>query len=183
MIGRHACGIAVLALALLVPAVVAAADIKTTIDPAADLTKYQTFTFFEPAAGDKGAITDGAARERLRYMIARHLNGRGYKPAPPGKTGDLGVYFSGQAVPKRSVLMVGRAGPYDYGWGNQELGGTDTMDYREGTVVIDLVDVSKGQLVWRARIIEALTAGYSEENWKKAERAVGDAFKKLPARK
>jgi hypothetical protein len=161
---------------------VSAADVKTTVDPSADLSRYPTFTFLQSDPKARGALNDPKVYDRLRYMIAVHLNSRGYRPAPPGKTGELGVHFSGSAAPKQSVLMVGRAGPYDYGWGNQELGGTDTLDAREGNVVVDLVDLAKGRLLWRARITEALTAGYSEENWKKAEKALAEAFAKLPAR-
>ncbi len=175
--------------ALLIPAMVLltagaafAADIQTRADPAADFAKYRTFTFFQPDPKEKGAITDPKVRERLQYMIARNLNARGYKPAAPGQTGDLGVHFSGHAVPKQRVLMTGRPGPYSYGWGHTELGGQSTYDYREGTLFVDLVDLSGSQLLWRARITEALTTGYSEENWKKAERALGEAFKKLPSR-
>ena len=160
-----------------------AADVKTTADPAADFGRYATFTFLEPDPKAKGAITDSRVRERLRYMIAVHLNSRGYKPAPPGKTGELGVHFSGHADAKQRALMVGRPGPYDYGWGNTEVGGISTMDYREGNLVVDLVDLSKGQLLWRAQVQQALTAGYSEENWKKADKALAEAFKKLPARR
>lgn len=160
-----------------------AADVQTKIDPAANLKQYATFSFLEPDPKAKGAITDKNVQSRLRYFIAKHLNSRGYTPAPPGKPGDLGVHFSGHAVPKQRVLMVGRPGPYDYSWGRAELGETDTMDYREGNLVVDVVDLSKGQLLWQARIKEALTAGYSEENWKKADKALAEAFKKLPARK
>lgn len=159
----------------------AAADIRTTADPAADLGKYRTFTFLQADPKGKGAITDKKAQERLRYMIAQHLGKRGYKPVEPGKTADLGVHFTGHVEPKQSVLMTGRPGPYSYNWGRAELGGQDTYDYREGTLIVDLVDLAGNRLLWRTRIQEALTASYSEDNWKKADRSLGEAFKKLPA--
>jgi hypothetical protein len=175
-----ACMAAALALAA---QVALAADVKTTADPAADFGRYATFTFLEPDPKAKGAITDSKVRERLRYMIAVHLNSRGYKPAPPGKTGELGVHFSGHADPKQRALMVGRPGPYSYGWGNTEVGGFSTMDYRDGNLVVDLVDLTSARLLWRAQIHQALTAGYSEENWQKADKALTEAFKKLPPRR
>ncbi|MNC87462.1 hypothetical protein D3C83_31900 [compost metagenome] len=76
--------------------------------------------------------------------------------------------------------MTGRPGPYSYNWGRTELGGQDTFDYREGTLIVDLVDLSGNRLLWRTRIQQALTASYSEENWKKVDRALGEAFRKLP---
>ena len=160
-----------------------AADIKTTVDPQADLGKYRTFTFLQADPKDKGAITDKLALERLRRMIATHLGQRGYQPAEAGKAADLGVHFAGHVEPKQSVLMTGRPGPYSYGWGRMELGGQDTFDYREGTLIVDLIDAPKNQLLWRTRISEALTVGYSEENWKKIDRALGEAFKKVPSRR
>lgn len=172
----------IMAAFLLMARVAGAADIRTTVDPQADLGKYRTFVFLQADPKDKGAITDKMALERLRGMIAAHLGKRGYQPVEPGKSADLGVHFSGHVVPKQSVLMTGRPGPYSYNWGRAELGGQDTFDYREGTLIVDLVDVSKNQLLWRTRIAEALTASYSEENWKKMDRALGESFKKLPAR-
>lgn len=157
-----------------------AADVRTTVDPKADFSKHQTFAFFDAEPKGKGAITDKAARERLRHLIAQHLNKRGYRPVAPGQAADLGVNFTGHVEPKQSVLMTGRPGPYSYSWGRSELGGQDTFDYREGTLIVDLVDLSGNRLLWRTRIQQALTAGYSEENWKKVDRALGEAFKKLP---
>ena len=166
---------------LLMARVATAADIKTTVDPTADLGKYRTFAFLQADPKDKGAITDKLAQERLRRMIEIHLGKRGYKPVEPGKGADLGVHFAGHVEPKQRVLMTGTPGPYSYGWGRTELGGQDTYDYREGTLVVDLIDLSRNQLLWRTRISEALTASYSEENWKKIDRALDEAFKKLPS--
>lgn len=168
---------------LLAGPVALAADIQTTVDPAADLARFRTFSFLEADPKAKGAIADKRVYDRLRYMIAQNLGKRGYQPAAPGKPADLGVLFAGHVEPKQRVLMTGRPGPYSYNWGHSELGGQSTLDYREGTLFVDLVDLSKDHLVWRTRITEALTAGYSEENWKKVDRSLGEAFKKLPPRK
>jgi hypothetical protein len=161
----------------------AAPKVQTTLDPQANMAGYRTFSFLESAPKAAGAITDERVRGRLRHMIAMQLMERGYTPATPGQAGDLGVHYTGQVAAKQSVLIVGTPGPHDYGWGNRELGGYDTMSYREGTLFIDLVDISKRTLVWRAHVTEALTPGYSEENWKKVDRALDEAFKSLPQRK
>lgn len=180
---RRACVITAAILLSAFAATLPAADVRTTVDPRADLGKYRTFTFLQADPKDKGAITDKMALERLRSMIAIHLEQRGYQPVEPGQAADLGVHFAGYVVPKQQVFMTGRPGPYSYGWGRTELGGQDTFDYREGTLIVDLIDVSKNQLLWRTRISEALTAGYSEENWKKTNQALTEAFKKLPSRR
>lgn len=159
------------------------AEIQTTTSPTADLGRLRAFTFLEPDSKDKGAITDPAVQSRLRQLIVRQLVQRGYQPAAAGQTADLGVLFAGHVEPKQRVLMTGRPGTYGYNWGRAELGGQSTIAYSEGTLIVDLVDLSRNELAWRTRISEALTAGYSDENWKKIDRALGDAFKTLPARR
>jgi len=169
--------------AMLAATCAAAADVQTTADPQADLARYRTYVFLEGEPGAKGGSTDKLARDRLQRMIATRLGTKGYAPAKKGETADLGVHYSGHVVPKQRVLVVGRPGPYDYNWGRSEIGGVDTLDYREGTLFVDLVDLGKNQLLWRARISEAFTAGYSEDNWKKVDKALVQAFEKVPARR
>ncbi|MGH8642244.1 MAG: DUF4136 domain-containing protein [Burkholderiales bacterium] len=175
--------IAIVAAVLLTAPAGAAAETKTTVDPQADLGKYRTFVFLETDPKGKGAITDKLAQDRLRRLIASHLQKRGLQPAPAASAGELGVHFAGHVEPKQRVLMTGRPGPYSYNWGRAELGGQDTFDYREGALIVDLIDVSGNRLLWRTRISEAFTAGYSEENWKKIDRALEESFKKLPIRR
>lgn len=176
-------GMFLIAAALLLASCATPPGIQTTADPQADLSRYRTFAFLEGGPKTEGAIADKMVNDRLRHIIAVRLTSRGYTPAATGQTGDLGVYYSGKVVPKQSVLVVGRPGPYNYSWGRTELGGYDTMDYREGTLYVDLVELSSNRLVWRTRISEALSAGYSEENWKKMERALEEAFQSVPQRR
>jgi hypothetical protein len=159
-------------------------DVQTTADPTANLAGYRAYTFLETDPKAAGAITDAVAQRRIRGLLARQLNAKGYTQAASVQTADLGVHYSAQVVAKQSALMVGRPGPYSYGWGaRQELDGSVTLDYRQGTLFVDLVDLAKGQLLWRARISEALSAGYSEDNWKKVDRALDEAFESLPPRR
>ena len=175
--------IVAIATAMLLAAGASAADVQTTADPDAKLAGYRTFSFLESVPNAPGAIKDAAVRNRLRNAIAIRLVKKGYTPAAPGQAGDLGVHYTGQVVEKQSVLVVGRPGPYSYNWGRTELGGTRTTTYREGTLFIDLVDVAKSRLLWRTHFSEAFSEGYSEDNWKKLDRALDEAFKSLPQRK
>ena len=162
----------------------ATADVRTTMDPDANLAKFHDFVFLEntPAAS-VGAITDPMVRRRIEGLIAQQLAGRGYQMAPSERSADFAVYYTGKVEPKQRALVVGRPGPYDYSWGRTELGGESTMDYREGTLFIDIVDLGSNKLMWRTRISEVFSAGYSEENWKKLDRALDEAFKNLPQRR
>ena len=157
--------------------------IQTTLDSQVDISKYRTYAFLEGDPKTEVAFTDKLANDRLRRMIAVRLGANGYVPAASGQPADLGVYYSGKVVTKQSVLMAGRPGPYDYGWGRTELGGTSSLEYREGTLNIDVVELATNRLAWRSTISDAFSAGYTEDNWKKVERALEQAFEKLPARR
>jgi hypothetical protein len=150
------------------------------MEPGADPGKYRTFAFVQGDSKDKGAITDTYVQHRLQQMVGKQLAGKGYVATAPAQVAELGVNVAGHVVPKQRVFMTGNPGPYDYNWGRIEPGGYQTVDYREGTLYVDVVDLGQGRLLWRARISEALTPGYSEENWKKVEQALGEAFKSLP---
>jgi len=157
--------------------------IQTTVDPHANLANHRTYVFLEGGPKTEGSITDKSVHDRLRHMIAVRMGTRGYMPAATGQPADIGVHFSARVVEKQSVLIVGRPGPYDYSWGRAELGGADTLNYKEGTLYLDLVDLASNRLAWRTRISEALTADYSEDNWKKIERALEQAFENAPLRR
>jgi len=165
---------------LLLSACATAPDFQAGLEPGADPGKYRTFAFVQGDTKEVGAITDSLAQRRLQQMVARQLTDRGYVAAAPGQPAQLGVNVAGHVVPKQRVFVTGSPTPYDYHWGQIEQGGTTTVDYRQGTLYVDLVDLGQSRLLWRARISEALTPGYSEENWQKVERALGEAFKSLP---
>jgi len=159
------------------------ADVQATLDPEANLGNYQTYTFVQGDPKEQGAITDPRVQQRLQQMVGSQLISKGYAPAAPGQDAQLGVNLAGNVVPKQRVFVTGRPGPYDYNWGRVELGGYQTADYRQGTLFVDVVDLARKRLLWRGRISEALSEGYSDENWQKVNRALAEAFKSFPARR
>jgi hypothetical protein len=160
-----------------------APNVQTTFDFEADLTKYRTFAFVRGDPAATGAITDAQVRDRLERLITMHLESRGYALAARDPIAGLAVHYAGHMTSRQQVFRDDKTGPYDYGWGRTQSGGSDSMNYRPGMLIIDVVDLSRGQLLWRTRLPRTLSAGYSEENWKKIDSALGDAFSTLPARR
>ena len=168
-------------LLLVLAACASGPNFQTVTDPRADLSKYTTYAFVNSDPKEAGAITDPMLRRRLADMIAAQLSTRGYQIAAQGQAPTLAVHFTGSVSQQQRVFMEGPGqGFYGYGW-RQDMGGFDTSNYRKGTLTVDLVDPRQKQLVWQARISEALTESYSEENFARIERAVAAAFKELPA--
>ncbi|MGH8619276.1 MAG: DUF4136 domain-containing protein [Burkholderiales bacterium] len=156
-------------------------NVQTTTDPKADLSKYTTYAFANSDPKEPGTITDPIIRQRLAGMIAAQLSARGYQMAAQGQAPALAVHFTGSISQQQRVFMEGPGqGYYGYGW-RQDMGGFDTSNYRKGSLTVDLVDPRLKQRVWQARVSEALTESYSEENWKRIESALATAFKDLPA--
>ena len=159
-----------------------APTVAATTEPAVDIGAYRTFAFVQDPQ-QTGLIADKQVQHRLQRLITSQLSSKGYTPAAPGQSAELGVNIAGKVVPKQRVFMVGNPTPYEFHRGRIEPGGYETVDYREGTVHVDILDLRQSKLLWETQISEQLTAGYSEENWKKVERAFGEAFKSLPARR
>jgi len=176
---KHALSIAV---AIILSACATPADVRTTLAPGANLERFRTFAIVQGDVQGPGAISDKLARERLQHLIALHLGKRGYMPAPPGQSADLGVHYVGQVDTAQRELMTGYPGLYQIRRGDVDVGGVATMQYRKGTLIIDIFDRTEKRLLWRATITEAFSTGYTEENWKKVDRALGEAFSSLPAR-
>ena len=63
---------------------------------------------------------------------------------------------------------------YGYGyWGGWGMSYTQPYVYEEGTMILDLVDRAKGQLVWRGTLTKALGSSRpSDEEVRKAVRKV-----------
>ena len=90
------------------------------------------------------------------------------------KQQDISTYSSGG----------GGYGAYGWGWGGGWAGGTSTTQVREiliGTLVIDMADAKKGQLVWRGMgVKEVNTQADPEKRDKSINKAVEKIFKNYP---
>jgi hypothetical protein len=91
----------------------------------------------------ENSITNAALRED----VGRALEARGYRPAAPGARADLDVAIYAAANKALDIQT------YDYGytWRGWPREYTTVTPYEKGTVIVDLVDPSSHQLLWRGR--------------------------------
>jgi len=91
------------------------------------------------------------------------------------KQKDISTYSSGYG---------GGYGAYGWGWGGGWAGGTTTTQVRDilvGTLVIDMADAKKNQLVWRGMgVKEVNTQAKPEKRDKSINEAVKKIFKNFP---
>ena len=162
--------------ALLLAGCAARYDVRTDADPAVDFGAYRTFAIPpRPKADTPDMLDNSLVRKRLEGMFARHLASRGVLPAATEDPPDLLVRYWVTTEQKTDVSTVPSAGvmvapgPYGYGYGGYPGGypywggrwgpmyqDVIVRDYTEGTLVLDLVDRARDELVWRAYVVGTL---------------------------
>ncbi|HSA86562.1 MAG TPA: DUF4136 domain-containing protein [Nitrospira sp.] len=75
------------------------------------------------------------------------------------------------------ILDDGRCGRY--GWGAGYGGTVTTYDYTGGTLILDLVEPTKKELIWHATIVGALQ-DTPKENIELGDKAIAKAFESYP---
>jgi hypothetical protein len=127
-------------------------EIRVDMDPKTDLRVYRTFAFFEPVAVESGQYAT-LISTRLKQATRAQLERIGFRYLESEP--DLRVNFFLKVVNKQEIRSSGSSGAGYYGYRSGYYGTwsgypyVETIDYREGTLSIDLVDTKKKQLVWQ----------------------------------
>ena len=174
--------IAGLAAILMVPALAMAQKTTYDFDKSADFTAYKTY-----AMKDGTPVGQPLIDERLVTAIEAALTAKGLTKATSNpdvvvvyhvafdKQKDISTFSSGYG---------GGYGPYGYGWGGGWGGSTTSTQVRDiliGTLVVDMADAKKNQVVWRGMgVKEVNTQAKPEKRDKSITNAVKKIFKNYP---
>jgi len=128
-------------------------------DPNANLGAYKTFGFEDRLGTDRN---DGARSLESQYFVKaakREMELRGYKFVESGA--DLNLNFYVATKEKIRTTSTPTAGGY-YGYRGGYYGAyggyeTTVQQYTEGTVTIDVIDMSTDQLVWEGTAVGRIT--------------------------
>ncbi len=140
--------------------------IQQDYDPNRSYTQYRSWAWAEPAVSYAPAdprLQSDLTTQRIREAVAGQLDVRGLRPAVAGTEPDLTVRAH-LVVENRQDQVTTSYGGYwgGYwrgGWGGPGYYETRTVDYRVGTLQIDLFDAQDNQLVWRGSASEVLRDG------------------------
>jgi Domain of unknown function (DUF4136) len=143
-------------------------------DPEYDFSKLKTFGFL-PIPEDAGI--DQLNANRFGDAIKNEMTAKGYTVS---EKADFGVAILFGKQTKTNITSYGYGyGPY---WGR--YGGTTNIDvsqYDEGTLVIDVIDMTKKELVWRGTGTGALTPNATvEERTANINNAVAQILAQFP---
>ena len=131
---RASRSIAALSGALLLAAACATLTTSVTSDPRADFSQYRTFTI----AGDR---LQTAEQAWLGEEIASRLRAHGLSRVPENASLRVEPRLFRQATAGEST--------WGYTWWTGNSVGQSSRDVPAGTLVVDLVDPARNQLVWR----------------------------------
>lgn len=157
-ISVRALGFSILAVALMLGGCSSSPKIYTNQDPTANFGDYKTFGF-QAQLGTDGDQYASLASQYLKTATVREMTARGYKESP---NPDITVNFSVMTEEKIRTTQTPTAGGYygyrGYGaWGGYGGYETRVTQYTEGTVNLDIIDVSKQQLVWEGVVVGKVT--------------------------
>ncbi len=122
------------------------AKVHVDYDKEANFSQYRTFSWSEEIEennkDNNPLLNNSLVKKRIRAAIKSELEGRGYVFTP--EKGDLEVNFHVVVEEKTEVRNVPSQG-YRY-WMRDDV---RSYNYKEGTLIIDLIDQEQNQLVWQ----------------------------------
>jgi hypothetical protein len=162
--------------------------VHTDHDPSAEFSAFHTFAFTGLTDRDQGGVLDNSLmRKRIEEMVGQQLTAKGLRQVGLEDRSDLLVHFWVGVKDKQHVESTGVVGGGAYGGGygwrtGYYGGGVTTFEYQEGTLIVDLAESSKKELVWRATIVGML-GDSPEKNIEMANMGVTKAFEDYPPAK
>ena len=164
------CFVGAFALASLVAGCAPSITVRTDYHPGTNFSAYRTVTI-----SDTKTELDPFIAERIRRAVESQLATKGISRVP--SDGDLSVHAHVRMRTDTTVSTWSGGWGYGYYGGNQ----VDVRNVRVGTLVVDLVDRTKGEAVWRGiaegTVDQSATPQQSEEH---INAAVAKMFMEFP---
>jgi hypothetical protein len=164
-------------------------SVKYDFDPAAGFASLKTFDWYAASPRAKGK-SDGVQNpimdRRVRRIVERELAARGFRLEAAGEPDFLLTYYP---VYRDRVVQtytgIGPAWgygyrPWGYGWNaGFATGIQEVQRFREGSIVLEVVDGKSNQMIWQAVADGALTGIQDPQD---AEEQVTQAVKLMLAK-
>src|SRR3954469_6913528 len=157
--------------------------VHTEYDKTINFRNYKTSAWLgrRPGPEQAAAARDPRIREAVVHGIDGNLTSRGLTKVAPDQSPDLLVAVHGWAVERIDVKTYGYAyagHPYYYGaYPVMATPSVDVRQYRDGTMIIDLVDATTRQMVWRGTATDSFNPGAEAET---AAKAVSKTLSEYP---
>jgi len=157
--------------------------VQTLQAPGTDLSAYRSFAFVDPLGTDRAGYVS-LISQQLKFSTRRELELQGLEYVDDASKADLLVNFQAhldERIRTRSVPDPHMGATfYDYRFGYYSpwpsyTTHTEIEQYSEGTLVIDLIDAARNEMVWEGSARNSV----NEHNRRNAARLIDDAVVKM----
>lgn len=163
-------------------------QVRTHVDPAANLSSYKTYMFAERTGTDRSDYKTPIT-SYFKEAIRREMDARGYKYVEGGPA-ELLVNFNANAQENVDVRTTPGStfgyGYYGYRGGLYRAGAfpaqVETVRYKTGTANVDVVDLSKKQVVWEGIVEGRLTDKVMKDPRTAISNAIAEMFLQFPGK-
>jgi Domain of unknown function (DUF4136) len=149
-------------------------DIRLDKNPSVEMTSFRTFGFYDPVSTDKSLYTT-ILSGRLKKATREELERRNY--VYNEQNPELKVNFALSVVDRQELRSMPTGGFWGARFGLEDL---ETVNYRQGTLMVDLVDSGKNELVWRGVAEGRLDRKSVENPGPAVDKVVGELFTGFP---
>jgi hypothetical protein len=144
---------------LFVAGCAASIPVETDYDPGQDFSSLRNYAWHDQARAPSPLVAD-----RIRGAIETRLAARGYARVEPDAEPDFRVSFTAVAEQALRVdEMSSRLGYSNRRWGVGVSSRTRLREYTRGTLIVDVIDATGKDLLWRGVSARALGEGRSPE--------------------
>ncbi len=157
-------------------------DVSYDYDATVSYARYKSFDYYTSKKGTGG--TTSLMDKRVRTSVERELQAKGFVMETKADPDFLVTYYP--IVQERKVRTTTHVGG---GWGYRPIYGrigtssSRVRHYKEGTIVIEIVDFKSNQMIWQGAAAGALTGLNNPEDADEVvPRAVRDILAKFPPR-
>jgi len=125
----------------------ASVNVNVNYDEDTDFSSYQTFRFQKPRSKSRSSVNNPLFAQDVLREIKPILESKGLTEAGTGEKADLFVIFYAHTQNQTDWVP----GTYRVGrWGRvRRTSPGHTVRYKTGTLVIDIVDRARKELVWQ----------------------------------
>ena len=158
--------------------------IITNSAPDFNVANYRTFGFFSPLSTDRGNV-QSLESKRLVASTTRELEMAGLRrdDSNPQLLVNFAISTRETIQSRPSSGMSVHHGRGRYGtWSGYSVGmsSNEVVQRTEGTLSVDLVDVSRRQLVWEGAATKRVTDSMRQNRDQVLDNAIAEIFKQFP---
>lgn len=149
-----------------------AQDVHTDYDHHVNFSQFHTYSWY------KVQTTDPLWEGRIKDAVNHALQAKGWQEVPSG--GEVSLAAVGSAHNQREYqTFYDNMGGWGWGWGGIGTETTTPVNYRVGTLVLDMYNPQTKKLIWRGTATNSLSSKESKDE-KKLDKTVDKMLKDFP---